>query len=398
MSNKEIDKADTDQKIIGLLGLAFGSTNKGCEALGYGFLSILQKVAMRAQTKFELHIFERCNTEEIYGNGDFSRLILKSIPIPGVGTVAHIKEHFHNFKKCDIVFDFTAGDSFSDIYGLKRFVLRSIIKEIAIVSKTPFVLGSQTYGPYNSKIAKIMAGHIMNNSLAVYARDEKSCDVVSAVSKCCAKRTVDVAFAMEYEKQTINSDKIKIGFNPSGLLWRGGYTQSNQFGLILDYQEYCRKMLTYLLKEEKYEVYLIAHVLSHNMNEIDNDIIACDSLKNEFPEVIDTPFFMTPVDAKSYISGMDVFIGARMHATIAAFTTGVPVVPFSYSPKFEGLFATLGYNHVVSATQIGTQEAIDFTIELINQREKLKEELAELETKVKDGVNYLVDEMERLLC
>ena len=35
-----------------------------------------------------------------------------------------------------------------------------------------------------------------------------------------------------------------------------------------------------------------------------------------------------------------------MHACIAAFSAGVPVVPMAYSRKFNGLFGTLGYKRV----------------------------------------------------
>lgn len=37
-----------------------------------------------------------------------------------------------------------------------------------------------------------------------------------------------------------------------------------------------------------------------------------------------------------------------MHSTIAAFSSGVPIVPMAYSRKFNGLFIdTLDYNHLV---------------------------------------------------
>jgi polysaccharide pyruvyl transferase WcaK-like protein len=59
-----------------------------------------------------------------------------------------------------------------------------------------------------------------------------------------------------------------------------------------------------------------------------------------------SPFFKSPGEAKTYIAGLDFFLGARMHATIAAFSSGVPVVPMAYSRKFIGVFGTLGYEHV----------------------------------------------------
>ena len=60
-----------------------------------------------------------------------------------------------------------------------------------------------------------------------------------------------------------------------------------------------------------------------------------------------SPLFFSPIDAKSYISGMHFFIGSRMHATIAAFSSNVPVFPLAYSRKFNGLFIdTLRYPYM----------------------------------------------------
>ena len=67
-------------------------------------------------------------------------------------------------------------------------------------------------------------------------------------------------------------------------------------------------------------------------------------LRARYPRAIVAPAFRTPVEAKSYIAGMDFFAGARMHACIAAVSSGVPVYPLAYSRKFNGLFVeTLGY-------------------------------------------------------
>jgi colanic acid/amylovoran biosynthesis protein len=53
---------------------------------------------------------------------------------------------------------------------------------------------------------------------------------------------------------------------------------------------------------------------------------------------------------------MDFFTGARMHACIAALSSGVPVLPMAYSRKFAGLFGTLGYHHMADCkTETGPE-------------------------------------------
>lgn len=380
---------------IGLLGLAFESTNKGCEALGYGFLNILEVIAKKNSLKLEIEIFEECNIKKIYKNGNYNNLLLYTTKLPEVRKVVSWKNTRLKFQGCDFIFDFTAGDSFSDIYGMRRFIKRTVIKMIAIKSGTPFILGSQTYGPYSSLIAKVLARYVMKHSRAIFSRDYISCKQVNKISYRDAIQTVDVAFAMQYTPSKYQSNKISIGFNPSGLLWNGGYEQNNQFGLRVDYREYCIQTLRKLLDSKEYEIILVPHVISNDMCEIDNDMVACHELRKIFPALIMAPFFESPVEAKSYISGLDIFIGARMHATIAAFTTGVPVLPFSYSPKFEGMFGSMDYPHLISGREENTETAIIRTVEFCKNKRSFSME--RFLSEVKQGVDLLVNETERVI-
>ena len=90
---------------------------------------------------------------------------------------------------------------------------------------------------------------------------------------------------------------------------------------------------------------------------LEDDLRASAALQDEFPALRPAPDFASPSAAKSYIAGLDFFMGARMHACIAAFSSGVPVVPMAYSRKFAGLFGSLGYDHTVDC-QSETNTAI----------------------------------------
>lgn len=69
---------------------------------------------------------------------------------------------------------------------------------------------------------------------------------------------------------------------------------------------------------------------------------------------------------------MNIFMGSRMHATIASFSSGVVTIPVAYSRKFIGLFRNLGYNYVIDACNMDDDEAYNETINYINNAEKLK--------------------------
>ncbi len=82
-----------------------------------------------------------------------------------------------------------------------------------------------------------------------------------------------------------------------------------------------------------------------------------------------------------------------MHACIAAFSSGVPVVPMAYSRKFEGLFGTIGYERTVDCTS-ETAEAIEENIQAAYaNRERLA---AEIETACRRGIEKLAVYEDRL--
>ena len=177
---------------------------------------------------------------------------------------------------------------------------------------------------------------------------------------------------------TFDKNFIHVGLNISALLWHGGYTQDNQFGLKGDYQKAVRGIIDYFLSLPNVKLHLIPHVVGSERH-IENDYAVSFDLQQESgnPNLILSPLFLSPVDAKSYISGMDFFMGARMHSTIAAFSSGVPVVPMAYSRKFNGLFIdTLGYNHMVDLKVDSEEEVLNKVKALYESRNGLKEEIS----------------------
>ena len=65
-----------------------------------------------------------------------------------------------------------------------------------------------------------------------------------------------------------------------------------------------------------------------------------------------------------------------MHGTIAAFTCEVACIPTAYSPKFAGLFNSVGYDVIVDLTSLSTENAIEKTMNYVG-------EYVELSSKIK---------------
>ena len=133
-------------------------------------------------------------------------------------------------------------------------------------------------------------------------------------------------------------------------------------------------MIEELIRQGKYEIHIIPHVIDlEHPDSRENDYRICLKFKKKYGDrVIIAPPFETPIEAKSYISNMDIFIGSRMHATIGAISSGVATIPFSYSRKFEGLYGNIDYPYVISARSISTEEALINTQKWIDSYEQLQ--------------------------
>ncbi len=150
---------------------------------------------------------------------------------------------------------------------------------------------------------------------------------------------------------------VRIGINVSGLLMDGGYTRDNMFGLQMDYPQLMRDIARHFTDHpDGCELHLVPHVISWERGALEDDYAASVKLAEDFPGAIVAPPFASPSEAKSYIASMDFFMGARMHACIAAFSSGIPVVPMAYSRKFAGLFGALGYDETVDCTTQGAED------------------------------------------
>lgn len=365
---------------ITLLGLEFASANLGCAALAYSFANEIAKISkeMNIELEYNAVVFDLDSNIIVPYSG--SKIACLKIRYKKPKFWKNLRKLF---KESDLIVDFTGGDSFSDIYGKKRFYMATLIKMMAIRSKTPFVLGPQTYGPYKRFMVKKMAEHVIKKSAYVFARDEVSKEFAEKLSKRKVEIAPDVAFALPYAKdKTLNSkDKIRVGINVSGLLWHGGYKHA-KLPLTVDYQEYSKNLIEKLVKDDRYEVHLITHVGKKDESIAESDYAVCSKLHKEYPQTILADVFKTPMDAKTYIAGMDILIGARMHATIAAFSTCVATIPFSYSRKFEGLYDSLGYDYVIHACSNTTDEAVEKTYEYITKQAELKENVNQSMKKV----------------
>lgn len=266
----------------------------------------------------------------------------------------------HCITQMDMVADITGGDSFSDIYGMRRFVMSFLCKWLVLLFGIDLVMLPQTYGPFKRRLAKAMARYILKRASLVYSRDRAGVEYVKKVLKDPQNGKVrfipDVAFVLDSHKpehlgiepsaDIRSHNSIVIGLNISGLLFNGGYTRNNMFGLKSNYRESIYAVLEMLLRDRDVVILLVPHVFPQTGYEVESDPDACLSIYEQFKIKYPGRIFLAKGEYDQgeikYIIGLcDFFIGSRMHACIAALSQGIPAVGIAYSKKFRGVFESL---------------------------------------------------------
>lgn len=365
------------------------SDNLGVGALTLSNAELLREAARRAGVSAQFLAMSWVDRREDYGTWpDIENLPFRTRHLPGPsGPLAE------GLKRADIVFDIGGGDSFTDIYGPKRFLTVWGTKFHALRMGRPLVLSPQTLGPFESRWARLLARWSMNRARLVVTRDGPS----TAFARQLGVRgplleATDVAMRLPYAAPPARTadGKVRVGLNVSGLLFNGGYTQSNQFGLKADYPALVRRIVQMFRDRPEVELHLVGHVQSREI-EVEDDQRVGERLAAEFPGTIVAPVFTSPSEAKSYIAGMDFFVGARMHATIAAFSARVPVIPMAYSRKFAGVFGTLGYSHVADCKSDSAEEILARIARGYDGRAALSSEIDAALTRVDARLERYID-------
>lgn len=162
---------------IGFFGIQFGTVNYGVAALGYSQLAFVDKCVKKNHIEAEYHIFSQDSESEI-GRIKEELGITARITVSDPARIRTGLKGYRNLykeiKKCDIIFDITQGDSFSDIYGMKRYLLQSFEKKLTIRSGRKLVLMPQTIGPFYKNFVRRDAKKILSKSDIIFARDEIS--------------------------------------------------------------------------------------------------------------------------------------------------------------------------------------------------------------------------------
>ena len=384
-------------KRVLLAGANLYNANKGVAALATSSLYLFHKILSETQESFEIcvynHEFRKERDSVLLPDG--KRIPFRNIyptdvfSVRGFFRTLFCKSKLYylkEFLKCDYVFNISAGDGFSDIYGEDVLIALSRINKLCRLFHKPYYLLPQTYGPFFSRTSYQLAKEDCLSAKLLMSRDRASTDLLVNEFGCkTVLDSIDVAFFLPYRKMKKDASSTHIGINVSETLCSPH--NGHKFKSSENYLPILKEAIVQLLSDG-YTVHLIPHVADLE-NTPQNEYFIQYRLWEEIqhPNLIPPPLFLSSMDAKSYISSLDLFIGSRMHACIAAFSSNVPVLLLGYSRKFSGLFQeTLDYPYCLDVTS-GFSSGL-----VVNKTKEMIDRLAEIESMIRVRNSTIVKE------
>ena len=434
----ETTKTGDDPNDVGgnvlLLGVSFDSGNMGVGALAasavqllinrYGDRSVvLLDYSKAANDRIVIHVEHgsasigrinlRFSWKLFLPNNVFLLIVLAWLRrVPGLRR--YIVSHNSTLRAIDaskIAFAMSGGDSFSDIYGLERFFYVTLPIVLLILMDKKVVLLPQTIGPFDGYVSRRVAGGLLRKALRIYSRDRMGVDEARKLIRDPARfDNVQFSYDLGFVLQPRRPERVglvgdssedsahttTVGLNVSGLLMMGGYDRRNMFNLKVGYHDLVDALVRRFCEFEGVHVLLVPHVFG---DDPESDQRACRAVYDGHIEKY--PGRISCVESrhdqheiKCVIGRCDFFVGARMHACIAALSQGVPAVCVAYSRKFVGVLESVGAEHlVVDPRKMTLAEIMDVVVDRFADRQRLALALEAKMPEVKRRVFGMMDDL-----
>lgn len=337
-----------------------GNVNRGCEAIVKSTCNLLQKKNL----KVILTTHDYKNDEKI-GIEEFDKVVQYT-------PITDVKKN----NLIDYIYSEIQDKIFKNKYPLYKVIQNNILLEVN--NNIALNVGGDTYC-YKEKpyISYALSKYAKKNNIPCFlwgcSIEEKNIDKqmledLKRYTMIFPRETItyktllnkgidekklflmsDPAFSLQTEEielpNEFNQKKI-IGLNISPLVLELGNKN------ILE--KNIENVVEYIIKETDYDIALIPHVFNGNMQDakVNKEIFNKYEKTNRVINIVGE---YNCKQLKYIISKCAILIAARTHASIAAYSTGVPTLVLGYSVKSKGiamdLFGTYE-NYVVSAQQI----------------------------------------------
>lgn len=299
-----------------------------------------------------------------------------------------IKEkRLQEYYNADIIIN-TGGDVLTEDYGSPFSIFSNLL--FAILLNKPVVIYAESIGSFEKIWNMHIARFILNRAKLITLREEISEKNLRelGINKPPIYVTADPAFLLEpipsekaqeiLLKEGINKTDCIIGMSVSQIVSRYGFT--NFKNAEEKYDEYINlkaQVVDYLVETLNATVVFVPHVIGPGKS--DDRIVAqkiYQIIKHK-QKVISINNEYTPEELKGVIGQCDLFVGARMHATIASTSMLVPTIAIAYSHKTHGIIGKmLGQEkYVLDIKELNYDTLISKINGAWNNKEEIKRDL-----------------------
>ena len=373
--------------------------NHGCEAIVRGTTALLGK-----NNGFIVHS-AKPNDDILYGLNEIAEIR------PATAKVKKNVRFLTAFAKMKMLKKYTDMDGLRYVSGIKRAATETRLA-LSVGGDNYCYPGTEIYGWLNKEYRKngfktvlwgcsvepdIVAKNNVSKDLASYdlivVRESLSFEAIKKVQKNVVLAP-DPAFFMEAKKCEID-EHIKagnvIGINVSPHILKC----ETDFGIA--YENY-KKLVSYILKNTDSYIALIPHVVWAS----NDDRKVLQKLYDDFDhnERLVLVEDHTAPELKYIISKCRMFIGARTHATIAAYSSCVPTLVVGYSVKARGIARDLfgsEENYVIPVQQLKEPEQLTTAFRWMwDKQNEIRQYLCEKMPqyiKQADGISDLIERL-----
>jgi len=352
--------------MVKILLLNVGSKNKGNQALISctksiitDYLNEVQIVEMGSKKEYNINnniipqIAENPSKNIHTWIYIFECVIIKAIRKCGLEINPPKNSRLEIYDRVDLVVN-SGGDQLSG----ERIVGSSLLNLIyPILLDKPVVLFAESLGYYKNQLNKIMGKYVFNHSQLILVREDLSKEYLlhMGIDESKIHVTADPAYLLPAASKSrteeillaesiASLDSPLIGINPSGLISIFlDEKEKSEYHLI----QSLTRTIDHLVKTKGANILLIPHVYTAGGD--DRKFIQ-KILKNipNHKNVYQITGEYSANELKGIIGLCDMFIGARMHATIAATSLYIPTVGIAYSHKMHGIIGkTLGLEQYI---------------------------------------------------
>lgn len=234
----------------------------------------------------------------------------------------------------------------------------------------------------------------LKNFTLIYARETLTQEMLANHGINNVVVYPDPAFILQPERCELPecfSNGDVVGINLSNFVMGG-------FSLNTEFAQEVKTLINYILKETTYKILLIPHVLWEGQD----DRIICDALyeqyKNDRISVLDSDK-LNYCQIRYVISHCKVFIGARTHSVISAYSACVPAIAIGYSIKSRGIAKDLGMPDwsVIDSQNINKESLLNAFIKMEKEKQNIKDILLTTMGGYKQKTLGMLDEINRII-